>query len=89
VQTAATSTTPATTTYTYTQTAGTGLQVGMSIFISGMTDTGNNGNFVISTLDPTTTMFTVANPFGVTNSAQSGIGAVLPRQNPVFLVAGP
>jgi YVTN family beta-propeller protein len=86
-QTAASSTTPATTAYTYTQSSGTGLQVGMSIFITGMTDTGNNGNFVISALGPGT--FTVDNPSGVTNTAQSGTGAVLPRQNPVFLVAGP
>jgi len=85
-QTAATSTTPATTTYAYTQTAGSGLQVGMSIFVSGMTDTGNNGNFVITAL--ASGMFTVDNPSGVTNSAQSGTGSVLPRQSPVFVVAG-
>jgi YVTN family beta-propeller protein len=86
-QTAATSTTPATTTYAYTQSSGTGLQIGMRIFITGMTDTGNNGNFVISALGSGT--FTVGNPSGVTASSQSGTGAVLPRQNPVFLVAGP
>jgi YVTN family beta-propeller protein len=86
-QTAATSTTPATTTYSYALTSGTGLQVGMSIFVSGMTDVGNNGNFVISALGSGT--FTVANSSGVTNSTQSGVGAVLPRQNPVFMLAGP
>jgi YVTN family beta-propeller protein len=86
-QTAATSTTPATTTYAYALTSGSGLQLGMSIFVSGMTDVGNNGNFVISALGSGT--FTVANPSGVTNSTQSGVGAVLPRQNPVFMLAGP
>ena len=59
----------------------------MSIFVSGMTDTGNNGNFVITALG--SGMFTVDNPSGVTNSAQSGTGSVLPRQSPVFVVAGP
>src|SRR5439155_11895671 len=85
-QTAATSTTPATTTFTYTP-ANTILHVGMSVFVTGMTDVGNNGNFVISSLGSGT--FTVNNPSGVTNTTQSGTGAVLPRQNPVFLVAGP
>jgi YVTN family beta-propeller protein len=85
-QTAATSTTPATTTFTYTP-AGAVLHAGMSIFVTGMTDIGNNGNFVISSSGLGT--FTVVNPSGVTNTTQSGTGAVLPRQNPVFLVAGP
>ena len=85
-QTAATSSTPATTTFTYTP-ANTILHVGMSVFVTGMTDVGNNGNFVISSLGSGT--FTVNNPSGVTNTTQSGTGAVLPRQNPVFLVAGP
>ncbi len=86
-QTAATSSTiPATTTFTYTP-AGTVLHAGMSIFVTGMTDIGNNGNFVISS--PGSGTFTVVNPSGVTNTTQSGTGAVLPRQNPVFLVAGP
>jgi YVTN family beta-propeller protein len=85
-QTAATSGTPATTTFTYTP-ASTILHVGMSVFVSGMSDAGNNGNFVISSLGSGT--FTVVNPSGVTNASQSGSAAVLPRQNPVFLVAGP
>ena len=85
-QTAATSSTAATTTFTYTP-ASTILHVGMSVFVTGMTDVGNNGNFVISSLGSGT--FTVNNPSGITNATQSGTGAVLPRQNPVFLVAGP
>jgi hypothetical protein len=59
----------------------------MSVFVTGMTDVGNNGNFVVSSLGSGT--FTVDNPSGITNATQSGTGAVLPRQNPVFLVAGP
>jgi hypothetical protein len=76
-----------TTTYNYTLTAGTGLQPGMNIFVSGMGDAGNNGNFVISSVS--STAFTVDNPSGVSNGSQSGTGAVLVRQNPVFMVAGP
>ena len=76
-----------TTTYNYTLTAGAGLQPGMNIFITGMSDAGNNGSFVISSLGPGS--FDVTNPSGVTNATQSGTGAVLARQNPVFMVAGP
>jgi YVTN family beta-propeller protein len=85
-ETAATSSTPATTTFTYTP-ASTILHAGMSVFVTGMTDVGNNGNFVVSSLGSGT--FTVDNPSGIANATQSGTGAVLPRQNPVFLVAGP
>jgi hypothetical protein len=43
---------------------------------------------VVSSL-PTASTFTVTNSSGVTNSAaQSGIGSVLPSQNPVFVAAG-
>jgi len=75
------------TTYTYSQTSGAGLQVGMSVLITGMADTGNNGDFAITAVGANT--FTVSNPSGVSTSGQSGIGAVLSLQNPVFLVAGP
>jgi hypothetical protein len=78
-----------TTTYSYSLTSGSGLQVGMSVFITGMADSGNNGSFVISGLGNGT--FTVANPLGVTASSSNGTGTgtVMPPQNPVFLVAGP
>jgi YVTN family beta-propeller protein len=78
----------AATTYTYAPSS-LGLQVGMSLFITGMSDVGNNGVFVISALDTVAGTFTVANPAGVTASNQSGSGAVMPPQNPVFVVAGP
>lgn len=78
---------PGSTTYTYTLTSGPGLQVGMSVFVTGMLDSGNNGYFVISSLGAGT--FTVANPAGVTVTGQNGSGTVLPPQNPVLVVAGP
>ncbi len=76
----------AATTYTYTPSS-LGLQVGMTVFITGMSDSGNNGVFIISSLGAGT--FTVANAVGVTANNQSGSGAVMPPQNPVFVVAGP
>jgi len=75
------------TTYTYTLNSGPGFKVGMSVLISGMSDTGNNGYFVISGMGAGT--FTVANPGGVTATSQSGSGLVLPPQNPILVVAGP
>ena len=77
------------TTYTYAP-SNSGLQIGMKVFVTGMTDTGNNGVFPIASLDTAAGTFTVSNPSGVTTSAaQSGSGTVLPPQNPAFLVAGP
>ena len=64
-----------------------GLQAGMSVFVTGMLDSGNNGYFVISSLGAGT--FTVANSAGVTVTGQNGSGTVLPPQNPVLVVAGP
>ncbi len=76
------------TTFNYSPISGSGLQVGMNIFITGMADSTNNGIFLISSLGAGT--FTVANASGVTASApESGSGIVVPAQNPVFLVAGP
>ena len=76
-----------TTTYNYTLPSGPGLQVGMKVFITGMSDSGNNGYFPISSLGAGT--FTVANSSGVTVTGQSGSGTVMPPQNPIFVVAGP
>lgn len=79
----------ASTTFTYSP-AISGLQPGMKIFVTGMSDPGNNGVFAISALDTSAGTFTVGNPSGVTTSgAQNGAGLVMPPQNPVFLVAGP
>lgn len=62
------------TTYTYTLTSGPDLQVGTSITISGMADTGNNGTFTVTAVGGGT--FTVVNPSGVTASTQAGMGTV-------------
>jgi YVTN family beta-propeller protein len=79
----------ANTTYSFTELSGPNLQVGMSVAISGMTDAGNNGSFIITAI-PSPTTFTVTNQFGVTTStAQSGGGTVVVLQNPVFMVAEP
>lgn len=86
-QTTATATTPATTTYTYTVASGSSLTPGANIDITGMSDAGNNGNFVVSGVSAGT--FSVANASGVTASGQSGTGVSLLSQNPIFLVAGP
>jgi hypothetical protein len=76
------------TTYTYTLLSGPDLQTGQTIVVNGMSDAGNNGNFVISSVTPAT--FTVTNTTGVTTSAaQSGSGSVVPTQNPVFVTAAP
>jgi len=64
-----------TTTYTYTLTAGADLQTGESIVITGMTESGNNGTFTISSVVAGTS-FTVSNANGVTNSTEAGTGTV-------------
>lgn len=77
----------ANTTYTYTLTSGALLQVGESIAISGMQNTGNNGSFVIAALSSGT--LTVVNPAGVSASGQGGAGVASIPQTPMFIVAGP
>lgn len=62
------------TTYTYTLNSGVDLEVGNSVTISGMTDPGNNGTFIVTAVGGGT--FTVANPSGVTATAQAGQGTV-------------
>jgi hypothetical protein len=75
------------TTYTYTLGSGTALQVGMSIVVTGMANTADNGSFTIASLGSGT--FTVLNPPGVSASGQSGTGLATPLQNPVFVLTGP
>lgn len=80
------------TTYTYSLNSGPGLEVGMNVLVAGMSDAGNNGYFVISSMGTSSTgtgTFTVANAGGVTASSQTGSGLVLPPQNPGFVLAGP
>lgn len=60
------------TTYTYTLTSGAALQNPQGIIVNGMTNSGNNGAFVISGLGSGT--FTVVNASGVTESGSTGIG---------------
>ncbi len=86
-QAAATSTTPAMTTYTYTVASGSMLGLGANVSITGMSDAGNNGSFVVS--GASTGTFSVVNASGVTASGQSGTGISILPQNPIFLVAGP
>jgi len=97
-QTKPTSTSAALTTFTFTLLSGPAPPVGATIYVSGMTDTYNDGAFVIMSTASGT--FTVANSAcgnaGSTNpppcvdaTAQNGTGSVVPPQNPVFLVAGP
>jgi len=86
-QTPATPTTPETTTFAYTVASGSALTVGANIFITGMSDAGNNGNFVVSGLSAG--IFSVANSSGVTASGQTGTGVSILSQNPILVVAGP
>ena len=61
---------------TYTYTLGSGIQpvVGMTITVTGMTTPGNNGTFVVTGGNLTTT-FIVANANGHTESGQTAIGS--------------
>jgi len=61
------------TTYTYATASGPPLQAGMTIVISGMSDAGNNGTFLITSVAGNS--FTVTNLLGVTNSGQGGTGS--------------
>ncbi len=60
------------TVYTYSLTSGQPLQTPQPINITGMADTVNNGNFIISDLGMGT--FTVPNPHGLNASDQTGTG---------------
>jgi hypothetical protein len=61
---------------TYTYTLGSGIQpvVGMNINVTGMTTSGNNGNFIVTGGNLTTT-FIVVNASGHTESGQTAIGS--------------
>jgi DNA-binding beta-propeller fold protein YncE len=88
-QTAATTTTPATTTFTYSILSGPAVQVGVTVYVSGMADSGNNGAFLVTAANSQSSTFTVSNAGGVNASSQDGTGSVMPPQNPVFLVPAP
>lgn len=80
--------TPASVSYTYSLLSGPALQPGMTVYVSGMGKSANDGAFSINTASSSS--FTVTNscPAQDTN-AQNGTGSVVPSQNPVFLVSGP
>ena len=88
-QTPASSSSSPTTTFTYSILSGPAVQVGMTVYLTGMTDGGNDGAFIVTSANPAGSTFTVNNAFGVAATGQSGNGSVLPPQNPVFLIAGP
>ena len=80
-------TTPAAVTYTYSLLSGPTLQPGMTVYVTGMKNSANDGAFPITSA--TSSTFTVNNTCpAVDSSAQSGNGSVIPPQNPVFLVTG-
>ncbi len=70
------------TTYT-TPISGLPLGVGMTIAVTNMDDSGNNGTFIITASSAAT--FTVLNPSGVTRSGQNGSG--IASSTPVFVAS--
>lgn len=78
---------PAQVTYNYSLLSGPLLQPGMTVYVTGMKNSANDGAFPITAA--TSSTFTVNNSCpAVDSSAQSGNGSVIPPQNPVFLVPG-
>ena len=78
---------PASVTYNYSLLSGPALQPGMTVYVTGMKNSANDGAFPITSA--TSSTFTVNNSCpAVDSSAQSGNGSVIPPQNPVFLVPG-
>jgi hypothetical protein len=61
-------------TYTYGSLVGMPLQVGRALTITGMTNSGNNGAFIITAFTGTTSgTFTVVNAVGVNESGSTGV----------------
>ena len=80
------------TTFTYSIQNGATPQVGQSLVLTGMSDSGNNGTFTILGVNPATSSsgtITVSNPAGVTASGQTGSGTVPLTCNPDLLVTVP
>jgi hypothetical protein len=75
------------TTYTYTLTSGQPLRVGSQAVITGMTDAGNNGTFIITALGSGT--FTVDNAAGVGAAGQAGSATVMVVCNPELIAVKP
>jgi hypothetical protein len=85
-------TTNTTTTFSYSISNGSTPQVGQTLVLTGMADSGNNGTYTIlavNAANATTGTVTVLNPAGVTASGQAGTGTVPLSCNPDLLVAAP
>jgi len=80
-------TAPAPVTYNYSLLSGPALQAGMTVYVTGMKNSANDGAFPI--VSATSSSFTINNSCpAADSSAQSGNGSVIAPQNPVFLVPG-
>jgi hypothetical protein len=77
----------ATTTFAYTLNSGPPVAVGNTVKVAGMTDPGNNGSFVVSSV--ATESFTAVNPIGVTATAQNGSGSAGLACNPDLVFVKP
>ena len=75
------------TTYAYTLTSGTPLRVGSQAVITGMSDAGNNGTFIVTALGSGT--FTVDNAAGVSAVGQAGSATVMVVCNPELIAIKP
>ena len=75
-----------TTTYGFHSISGPTLRTGMSVTVSGMRNSGNNGTFAVTAVGTGT--FTVTNPIGVTAGGENGTGIALTPQIPVLVLAG-
>jgi len=78
--------------FTYSLQNGATPQVGQTLVLTGMSDSGNNGTFTILAGNAATSnsgTLTVSNPAGVTASGQAGTGTVPLSCNPDLLVTLP
>ena len=78
--------------FAYSLSNGSTPQVGQSLVLTGMTDSGNNGTFTILAVNAATSStgtVTVSNPAGVTASGQAGTGTVPLSCNPDLVVTVP
>lgn len=74
------------TTYGFSPISGPTITAGMSVTISGMRSSGNNGTFSITAVGTGT--FTVLNPAGVSAPGETGTGVALTPQSPILVLAG-
>ena len=75
------------TTYGFSPISGPTLRPGMSVTVSGMQNSGDNGTFPITAVGSGT--FTVTNPVGTTATGQTGTGIALTPQIPILVLANP